>query len=369
MATAKSCLFNQLYEFRPALSTAYRYSNIYTGARIFNIYSGTDNIESFNTIQEAIEAGLYPDDQLLSGPISKQQMLKILHGFQGFDLMQRFDVNIRYTTSTDSDSVVAGARAKGFVQFLNENIVVSQNLQKRASSRGAYQLDALISPPRSEIYDTNIIGLLPIYNSGYNINYNVFAGEGFLRSRMDKIDPITYSVSPPRFPSNNPYVCSSVLSAVAGDGVSSTQSQMAEIFGNISRENLTGNFGRGDFGALFSLNPYFIEIKGSYYFVASIFQYFVNWFVGWNDDDTPVVTFNSIKTSNDEPLDNYSEVEFLINNLGIVNVYQLQKLLYGPRPSSTDVGSGRIAFELNLGLALLQYEDFSPDYNYPPKLN
>lgn len=361
MATAKSCLFNQLYEFRPALNTAYRYSNIYTGARIFNIYSGTNTIESFGTIQNAIDAELYPDNLLISNPISKQQMLKILHGFQGFNLFQRFAVNSRYTNDIFPDDVF-GVNGGGFTRWRNEDIVNSNNLQKRVSTNGFYTLSAP-TPNRFERYA--IFG--DLYDSGYQINASKFGGPIFLNGRMDRLDPITFSASPATVPLVKAFTCGAEVECSA-ESSNSTTSQMQEIEASIFRENLLGGFSSGSSETNIFFRPYFIEVNNSYYFVFSFFQKIQNWLLNF---DVLSLDLNLIQTSSivlGSPED-YEVEDFEIENLGTVSVYKLQKLSYSEPEGSTMVGSGTLSFELEIGLALLEYSDFSPDYNYPPKLN
>jgi hypothetical protein len=363
MATAKSCLFNQLYDFRPALNTAYRYSNVYAGSRTFNIYSGTDTIESFNTIQDAVDAGIYPENLLLSNPISKKQMLRILHGFQGINLFQRFAVNSRYTNPIFPTDVF-GVNGGGFTRLQNEDIVNSNNLQKRASTQGFYRLSTITTSSRTEQYAT--LGSNYLYNSGYQINASKFGGVGFLNGRMNKLDPITFSTIPPTTPSSNFLTCGAEI-VCGAESSNSTTSQMQEIEGSVFRQNLLGNFDSGLSGTNITFRPYFIEVNNSYYFVFSFFQRIQNWFLNSLTSSLDLIQTSSIL--NTLSPEDYAVENFEIENLGTVSVYKLQKLSYSNPPEFTSQGTGTISFELEIGLAILEYEDFSPDYNYPPKLN
>lgn len=289
---AKSCLFNQLYEFRPAQTMDYRYSSVYTGARIFNVYSGTRNIPQFKSLQQAINAGLYPEEALKSNPISKNQMMKIIYGFQGFNVSFDFSMSSYYTNISD---VAFGMRGNGRFSTSNPQFISSNNFQKRISGLGGYSLSSIktsfasVNSERGFASNNSIL-----YDNGYTLNASKFSSLTFLNKRMVHTDPITFSLIPPNSHLVSPYGYGAILECGEFNNGNVASSSMQEVSATIFRDSVVDGFNTGRATLICNLSTYFLEIDDAYYCVMYINYYISDWLLNPEISSPPLVQTDGI---------------------------------------------------------------------------
>lgn len=364
---AKSCLFHQLYEFR-SYSSSFLYSDIYSGSRSFQVVVGLVGQGKFTSLQQALTAAGSSANPETFPPLNKSQILKIIHSFEGLSYSFSLNGNSNYNESGLPNGNVFIVNNVN-VDFSSDNILKSQNFQKRITGTAVYNLQKVsngVNVSRTESY-----GSAPSYlNSVYNINSStLFSFNEFLKSRINQIDPLSRSIFINQF---SEYQVESSINVVSfGTGEQNNQisvsSEMEEINANM---NISGNTQLIFIGTVNSNFDFSIAVKTNIIEFENSYYLLVQPVINYNSPILRSQTNNTLVTCNNFTAPDKITFELVqkeVGNYGFLNLTTLTQTNF-PGSNLGIGGEGTLNFDYSLGLELFEYSDFSPDYNYPTRI-
>lgn len=377
---AKSCLFNQMYEFR-RYNPLLLYSEIYPGCGNFQIVTGTRLGGKFTSLQDAIGGSsnsaiieLPNIDTNLFSPVSKKTIIDLIHSFIGISVIYNQDWAYVFKSTPFEETFTNIYNSSIQMDYSSKRIVESNNLQKRVSGSLNTHYGLVIGYDASniniitvEVFNVNDQFQNEFYNNGYQISSDKFLVGKFIKNRMQQVDPITTALLDADGSYSYFFGVASEVKLVTNPS-QSLSSSMGEInasttFNTSSQSAIGGEKISSGIATEIQIYRTIIQIDMDFYVIYNIDTLRL----GPNTNTYPK-PFTCLKDSllfDEAPL--YNIVDYPVQNFGSFRIKQLSTTNFS---SSTKTEERNLYANVtfNLEIDKLEFSDFSPDYNYPTVL-